>query len=170
MSCPAESDLVRMVSGELAPDHRQTVLRHLEQCPECSRRLGELTSLWRTLGRWEVDASAHDVAGAVIRTVRITHATPPRDYRWTRPWRWPIPLRAAASFLLAVGLGWAAGRATAPRAATEMAEAPQAASAVTFEQVAQDMGLDALGGGAVTGLAATLFQDEPPMSGQETKG
>jgi hypothetical protein len=40
--CPSRFSLVRMLAGDLQADEREELSRHLEQCPSCNRKLGEM--------------------------------------------------------------------------------------------------------------------------------
>ena len=192
MSCPTESDLLRMASGELAGPRRDAVTAHVEQCETCARRVQEIRAVWETMALWEVDTTGHDVAQAVLQTVpaRSTDSGPDFGVRpdglarggWlAQPWRWPVPTRAAASILLAVAVGWGTGR-WVPRAASPdlgrargglasgQKDPAEMREAVTAERIARDLGLDALGGGIATGLSITLFDEAQWRVNEEAQG
>ncbi len=168
MSCPSESDLVKMVSGELTGDHRDAVAAHLSQCEACAARAQALQQLWQVMGAWQVDASGHEVADGVLVAVGARPILTERS-RWARPWQWPVPLRAAASLLLAVGVGWGTGRWTG-RPDEGPTLGPQPSEPVTAEAVAREMNLDALTGGASTGLAMTWLSEDLQATDTEDKG
>ncbi len=192
MSCPTESDLLRMASGELAGQRRDAVTAHVRGCETCARRLREIQAVWETMASWEVDTTGHEVAQAVLQAVPAQFADSGPDLRaqpdglarggWlAHPWRWPVPMRAAASILLAVAVGWGAGR-WVPRAASpdlgqargRLASAPkdpaEMGGPVTAERIARDLGLDALRGGIATGLSITLLDEAQWRANEEAKG
>ena len=169
MSCPSESDLVKMVSGELTGDRHDAVMSHLDQCATCAQRADELRRAWRAMGAWQVDTSGHDVSDRVLIAVG-TRPISAEQGRWGRPWQWPVPLRAAASLLLAVGIGWGTGRWTGRPDLQGPTPGPRPAEPVTAEAVAREMNLGALTGGAPTGLALTWMNEELQASDMEEKG
>ncbi|MBN1346254.1 MAG: hypothetical protein JXQ73_26430 [Phycisphaerae bacterium] len=165
MSCPTESDLLRMASGELTGPSRQSVLAHVELCSTCAGRVQELQDLWDLMGAWDVDASTHDVEAGVTAGVGVDQARESHHL-----WRWPVPLRAAASVALAVGIGWGAGRYPWTSPSTSRDEAQPLRQVATTDQVVQDLNLDALNCGVPTGLAITLLDEELLPEPEEENG
>lgn len=162
MSCPTETDLLRLVSGELTGQHRERVVAHVEQCAACAQRVEPQQDLWETMGAWHVDVAGRDVSADVLRAAAGASAVHGATV-WHRPWQWPVPLRTAASVLLAVGIGWGAGRTMPQSAPSRLTSVPEPVEPVTPELVAREMSLDELGGGVPTGLAITLlYEDEQP--------
>jgi len=172
MSCPTETNLLCLVSGELSGQRRQIVVDHVNQCAVCARRVQELRDLWAVMGSWQPDVAGHEVAESVLR--RVAREAGSQPTQWRQPWRWPVPLRAAASILLAVGIGWGAGRTMPASAPSRLITLPEPLEPVTAELVAREMSLDELGGGVPTGLAVTLlYEDEQPaveVSDEEEQG
>jgi hypothetical protein len=169
MACPSESDLIRMISGELAGDALAGADAHVEQCQTCAARADEMRGVWDLLEAWQVDARGHEVDGAVLQAVGPLLSASRMD-RWVRPWRWPVPLRAAASIVLAVGVGWGTAAGTARQGGPVLAGLPESTEPVTAEAVARDMALDALSGGVPTGLVVTLINETEPEIDGETQG
>jgi anti-sigma factor RsiW len=139
--CPTETELIRLVGGELSPPQADELRTHVAHCPKCTRALAAVQSTWDVLGQWQVDAPQRDLAGAVLRAASRPRALP-----------WP---RIAAAILAAAGAGLLAGR-TAPL--TEPAP-----HAVSDEQLVEHLGLDALADPSVslTQLVLELDEREP---------
>ncbi len=167
MSCPSQTELVRLVAGELTGEAQRDLQAHVAHCPSCEPYVRQLSTTWELLGRWEVDTTGHDVADRIMASARL-EGEPRRTIRWTAPWRWPVPVRAAASILLAAGIGW--GTARMSSADQRPGVAPRdLAEQVMPDLVAGDIKLDHLSGGAPVGLAITFLTGEL-VSEEETQG
>jgi anti-sigma factor RsiW len=159
MACPSESELLKMVAGELAEPRRAEVAEHVEGCTTCAQQLQDLRDVWGAMDAWAVDTAGHEIDRAVLAAAGSeTIAFPARH--WHTPWQWPVPLRAAASFLLAAGIGWAAGMMAPNRARPDQADIVASAEPVTPGQIAADLSLDALNGGTMPGLGALLLDEQ----------
>jgi anti-sigma factor RsiW len=158
-----------MVSGELTGPQRQAVLAHVEQCDHCRQRVAKLQDVWQAMDAWQVEAAGHEVADEVLQTLKARLARP-QTSPWRQPWRWPVPLRAAASFMAAVGIGWGAARWTSQPTPADMAAGTGPDEPVTGELVARDIGLDVLTGGSATGLAVTFLDEQLQQLDEEEKG
>jgi hypothetical protein len=124
MRCRAESpDLSALLDGELSGSEERTLRQHVKGCPECRRELTRLRSVSRTLKAWDLAERREPPAGFAERVLaarrsldsraRKTPAASPRGRRLALPL---LPLAAAASLLLLLGLSAAllTGAATAP--------------------------------------------------------
>jgi len=161
--------LVRLVAGELSQAEKGDIEVHVARCPSCSERLEELQATWRVMGTWHVKATGHDVTDGVLTAIESAPVRWP-PVRWFPPWLWPVPIRAAASIVLAAGIGWMAGR-WVPAGSQQVRPGPApVVEPVSVDLVARDMSFDEMTGGAPTGLAITLLTDEPETSEQEEKG
>jgi anti-sigma factor RsiW len=155
--CPSESDLIRLLAGEL-PDARQRALaEHVRQCPSCAARHAELAGVHELLGAWDVVAPLRDLHAEVMR-----RAVQVRPAPWWERGQWTqARARVAAAVALAVGAGVAAGvLAPVPQRAPE-------ARAVAEHEVIESLGLDALGGEAL-GVARVLMDDDAMLEPEET--
>ncbi len=167
--CPSESERLRWVAGELTGSARAEMESHLAECSECSRQVTELGAMWRSMDAWRVDVGGHDVLPRVLAAA-ADRSENDCVARWKYPWAWPVPIRAAASILLAAGIGWSAARAMPrPALAPFPSEIPLAAQP-SEEVVADDVALYALTGGTPTGVASTFLDDETELSEQEDRG
>lgn len=88
MKHPAETEWMDYIYNEAAPARRRELKAHLRDCPECQSRVGG----WQSVGR-ALDRSA------------------PRGRAWNT--LLPAKLKWAAAAVLAIGLGYASGRASA---------------------------------------------------------
>lgn len=97
-------EAVAYLSGELAPDRRTAVERHLSVCAQCRAEL-EMTSLaLSALADWPRDPR---LSPQLEQRLVAGFGRP-------RPWVLARRLAAVLAFALAGGAGFAAGRATAP--------------------------------------------------------
>ncbi|MCK4660577.1 MAG: zf-HC2 domain-containing protein [Phycisphaerae bacterium] len=153
MTCPRNSMILRLLSGELEPDGQREFREHLETCPVCRSAYEGLQASWDVLGGWRVDLSAIDLTERVLADADV------QDRRLGQPIRlaayWTVPLRVAASILLAVGLGVGAGNLV-PTIKPETVSEPQAA----FEGVDEALEWVGLASESATGLLFGLEPDE----------
>ena len=147
MQCPRETLLIRLISGELDGMQADDLRSHLEACTVCRESLRALQETATLLGAWEVDVTGTDLVPGV-RSMLERDREHPLELLWFRI-RQSVALRAAASVVLATGLGVAAGhlvlRAT-PRPPVHSAET------VAPEAVIEALGLSAFTTDSVTGL------------------
>lgn len=144
MRCPTQSELLRLISGELAEDQADTLRSHVAHCPACTQSYQHLQSSWDALAAWRVDHGALDVFETVVQRAAES-AGRVRPVR-SAPWR--SPMRLAASVMLAAGLGIGAGM-LAPTSAW-MAPSP------SRERIAEALGLTHFAADSATGLPGSL--------------
>lgn len=107
MSCESHREVLSaMLDGEADPSEVEACLRHLESCPACERYRDELDASRALLLEWPQES-----LGPVSRRGMSPY---PR-------------LAAAATVLLALGLGFFVGRTTAPRAELRAVAPPSGA-------------------------------------------
>ena len=161
MTCPEPKLILRLVSGELAPDEERMLREHIKDCSACQLAHAELQETWRTLGAWEVQASDVDLTEAVL------HATDADEsqavFGGSQILQWPVLLRTAASIGIAAGLGVAAGYLVPVGA-----DRSQQASHLTVEtdEVLEALGLTLFGVDSATSLSLGLGVEEP-VGGEE---
>jgi anti-sigma factor RsiW len=126
--CPNESELVRLVGGEVPADRRERLVGHLQSCPSCRRTFDEIQATWELLGELQVQPTGADFTSRVLAAA----ARRPAPLPW---------LRIAAAIVVAAGAGWIAGRAMPLPGPAPLAAAT---SQVSDEQLAVSLGLDAL--------------------------
>jgi anti-sigma factor RsiW len=136
--CPTETELIRLVGGELSAARADELRQHLAHCRRCAAALAAIQSTWDVLGQWQVEPPQGNLTAAVLRA-----ASRPRPMPW---------LRIAAAILMAAGAGLLAGR-TAPLSAAS----PQT---VSDAQLVEQLGLDALADPAVSLTQLILETDE----------
>ena len=159
MSCPRNSAILRALSGELAPDAQREMQNHLETCPHCRSAYEDFRASWDALGAWRLELSAVDLTERVLTDAEAERQHPVRPVRVAG--RWSVPLRAAASIILAVGLGVGAGHLVP---AGGSAVLPEPATALESIGDALDwIGIDAE---SATGLPGSLEPDEAPAGGE----
>ena len=155
MTCPRNGTVLRLLSGELPPDAAGEFQAHVAVCPICMSAYEELQATWGALGDWRLDVSGIDLTDRVLADAETAARSPVRATRWT------APLRAAASVILAVGLGIGAGRLVPQDEASSVPASPPAVTAVD-EAIAM-IGLTAE---SVTGLPLGLDRKEPTEGGE----
>jgi anti-sigma factor RsiW len=126
--CPDEAKLLRLLAGEVPDAEREKVLTHLAGCEACREHYRSLQATWDQLGQWEASIPSHDLTRAILAAAS----------RESVRSRWYARSEIAAAVLVAAGIGWAAGRLpTHPS---------RPMPSVSTEEMAQQVGLDALGG------------------------
>ena len=148
MRCPSTFEILELVSGRLAADQKLLLDQHLSDCADCRSVAEELGATSRTLGGWQVDPCGHDLVTGVLAGAEHDRHGPALFSA-----RRLTAMRIAASVLIAVGMGIAAGSALPVKTGRVQS---LAASAVSPEQVEQAIGLSDLGRAAATGLAGGL--------------
>jgi len=155
MTCPRNGTILRLLSGELLPDAAGEFQAHLEACPTCTSAHKEMQGTWGALGDWRLDVSGIDLTDRVLADAEAAARPPVRATRWT------APLRAAASAILAVGLGIGAGRLV------PQDEAPSApTSPPTITGVDEAIAMIGLTAESVTGLHLGLDHEAPTEGGE----
>ncbi len=167
MVCPNESDLIRWVADELAPDEAASVQAHIDACPACRGRADALQETWAVMDLWRVDSTGHDVTADVLSRIEGERIAATSASYWA-PWRWSIPARAAACFILAATLGWGAGQLWPSPSAPQLVDSSQTDAPVSTEDVANALGLEALNGGTPVGMAASLLEPETESTDEPT--
>jgi len=105
-------ELIEYAAGNLTESRNGDVREHLAACEECSKRWREAANMWDALGQWSVDTADHDVADRITALVEKTD----RDQKQHKKLRvlrlgfLPVVLRAAASIIIAVGVGHRLGK------------------------------------------------------------
>jgi anti-sigma factor RsiW len=155
MTCPEKSDILRYVSGELSPEQRELVQKHLESCSACSSVHKKLQASWDVLADWRIEPAHADV-DVTDRVLAGLDAHEEQVLPRRRTAHWFAPFRAAASIALAVGLGLGAGFLVPVEKEPVVRE-----SAPSLELLAQALDLLAPGESA-TGLIEALEPDDVP--------
>lgn len=153
--CPDKSILIRWISGELAPNLTEALVRHVTACEACGKRHTELRRVWDLVGELTFDVPTHDLTDAVLRTARLPERTEP-----SATFAWPFAWRLAAAIALAAGLGITAGRLTPVR------PAQTAAASISSDEMLARTGLDLLATGDSI-LAHVMESDADSGSSQE---
>jgi hypothetical protein len=143
--CPSESDIIRLVAGELPEDRRAALLAHVEQCPQCGPRYESIAATHLALGDWDVPAPTRDFAPAVLARVRRAAFA-----------------RTAAAVAASIVLASSVGISVALMATPRTAPVAQSRPAPSAEQAALCLGLDSFGGESV-GLGAVFAPEEQPQ-------
>ncbi|UCG17269.1 MAG: hypothetical protein JSV19_04400 [Phycisphaerales bacterium] len=156
MTCPYTPNLLRLVAGEPAIAERRDMQAHLATCAVCAREHARLIEVWQALGEWETDVAGIDLTARVLAEVSRESADrtgPARRFHALAPM-----VRAAASILIAVGLGIGAGYVLPLRFGETGNRSQETASA---EAIVEALGLSHLGSDSATGLLNALDADSP---------
>ncbi|HET8625065.1 MAG TPA: anti-sigma factor [Gemmatimonadales bacterium] len=115
--------LSEYLDGELSPDERSALERHLAVCPSCTTTLAELTRVVmraRSLPAPQPPGELWDGIANRIAADRVTPLRPTARARHRRRWAFGWPELAAAAVTIALGSGgaawWAATRLAPPAA------------------------------------------------------
>ncbi len=60
--CPAETELIRLVAGELDETTSQRLLAHVESCAACQTMYWEQQGLWDALGATDAAPADRDLS------------------------------------------------------------------------------------------------------------
>jgi len=134
--------LLELIGGHLRLDDRAGAEDHLAACESCRRQHEQLARTWEVLGQWDPVPAGRDLSEMILAT-----ATWDRKQRFPRVWRRfaMVMLKAAASIVLAAGIGYAAGRSYRP--------APSPPAANIEQQAASSIYLDTFESGTPAGLS-----------------
>lgn len=153
MKCPRTHLIVRLLSGDLPPPEQRDLGEHLETCPICAAAYSEMYRTWNALGDWSLDLSGIDL------TDRILREADPEGSRTDRRIRSAayaaVSLRTAASILLAVGVGVAAGHLVPTGKSAAGVEPP-----ATLEGLTEALESIGVASESATGLPLDLEPDE----------
>ena len=143
MDHATDIELIELVAGRLTADRQAAVAAHLAACPECARRRDAIRATWDALGDWQV-APGRDLAPAILAAARA-----PAWRERAKPF-----LRVAASVLIAIGVGHAAGRWAWPALQGQSRPEPVAAEE---QEAAQSLSLGVLEQVSPTGIPEALL-------------
>ena len=110
MKCLNDIEIMEFISGKLDAERKAQVQKHLTSCSECSQRVQESSTLWDTLGQWEVDAASHDIADKVIAKIEETESTRKHPKLFAKHELLMDALKIAASIIIAIGIGQKLGK------------------------------------------------------------
>lgn len=161
MACPQHETILRLLKHEGPADERHAVQEHVRSCPACAAVLAECRAVWDALGSWPVDTTGVDLRDRVLAAVSADERRAAARRIWLGGW--PEGLRAAASVVLAAGLGVAVG-AMWP---THGRQPDKNTANVSADVLAHALGLDELGGTSPTGLADEMAAAGEGAVGQE---
>ena len=159
MRCPQNGVILRLLSGELEPGARRELQDHLEACSACRSAYEDLQASWDALGDWQVDVSAIDLTERVLTKADDAGRCQCQPVRLAA--YWTVPLRAAASIVLAAGLGVGAGYLV-PAGKSAAIPGPSAA----LEDMSEALEWIGLASESATGLPFGLEPDEAPEGGE----
>jgi hypothetical protein len=128
-------ELVAYLDGALAEDERRPIATHVSTCLVCRREIERLT----TVQRWVSDLSpiepSRDFAAAFWERMEAEPVPVERGETRGRPWRWAIPvLAAAAGLALAVRALVPSTSSSTPSQPANPAARPPAVAAAKVER------------------------------------
>lgn len=156
MQHPTDIQMMEFLGGHLPPDQHARAMEHLAACQACRSRHQQLAEIWGVLGEWEVPAGEHDVLDRVLAAAGAggTIRFPGVWRQWTT-----VTLKAAASILLAVGVGYAAARWDRP------ARVPPPNN--LEQRVASSLYLQTFESGTPGGLSELVLATAAPVAEEE---
>ena len=160
MTCPRTRLIMRLISQELPLPEQCDLRKHLEICRVCAAAHSEMDRTWNALGDWQLDVSGIDLTERVLGKADAEYRRPVRPIRLAA-YR-TVPIRAAASIVLAVGLGIGTGHLIPTG---KGAAVPEPAAAL--EGITEALELIGLASESATGLPLSLEPDETP-TGEQT--
>jgi anti-sigma factor RsiW len=158
MRCPRNGVILRLLSGELEPGARRELLHHLQACSACRSAYENLQASWDALGDWLVEVPAINLTERVLAEADDPDRGEGRAPR--RAAHRTVLLRAAASIVLAVGLGVGAGYLV-PAGKSVGIPAPSPA----LEDISEALEWIGVASESATGLPFGLEPDEAPEGG-----
>ena len=126
--CPGDSEIIRLLAGEMGDPQAQRVRTHIDACAVCSKRLLEFESVSKLLGEADLLPPQRDLTEAILRAA-------------SRPTISTSPMRIAAAVLLAIGAGVTVGAALPierPLATAQVADPDAALDALGIDVLAAD--------------------------------
>ena len=144
----SDVELIDLIGACTSSERTRAAGEHLAVCPSCKARYDEFLRTWQRLDAWGVQPPAMDLSARIIRAAKA--GRPSRSRAWTI-------FKAAASILVAVGLGFGSARWMRRQ---EVASAP----AIGADDVVDSLRLDVLSRPAPTGLVGALFEESPSAS------
>ena len=126
----SEIEFLHYVGGKLAAQESEQVRRHIAECSDCASRHQQTRQMWHTLGKWQVDSSAHQIAG------RVEALAAERQSQHRPVHKVFAAFRIAAAIILAIGGGHLLARFSAPSnepTAIISTDKPQYLAALGFE-------------------------------------
>ena len=113
MKCLNDIEIMEFISDKLDAEHKAEVQEHLAGCTDCSRRAKETSTLWDTLGHWEIDTSSHNIADKVIASIEKSESTQKHTKFFAKHEFLMDALKIAASVIIAIGIGQKLGKISA---------------------------------------------------------
>jgi hypothetical protein len=154
----SDKTLLEILAGRIGFAEDPASGAHLAECSTCTRRLSDSQATWSVLGEWTLERPTPDLRDSIESAIDAdatqgTRVLQPRS-------RWMGLTRIAASIVLSVGLGHAAGRLFRP-APSDM---PCAMTAVTPDDVVELLSLDVLARSSPVGLIDVVEDAQVPES------
>jgi anti-sigma factor RsiW len=132
MKHPSRESWVPFLFGEATPEARQELEAHLRQCPECAKEIARWRQSLSLLDRWQL----------------------PRERAWHLQW-FPV-VKWGLAAMIVLGLGFASGRLSSPRAA-DLTAMRAGLAAELQQRLRTDLAADFQ---AALGLARTQITNE----------
>ena len=159
MTCPQNALILRSLSNELTPEAERDLQEHLAMCPVCRSAHEVMRTSWDALNDWQIDVSTIDLTERVLAEADSIKRQQTQSLRLVS--YWTVSLRAAASIVLAVGLGVGAAYLVPVNKPTVVP-----APSVALESMAEALDLIGLASDSATGLLFGLEPDETPEGGE----
>lgn len=148
-----EIKLLDYVGGRLPASETEQVRRHIVECSACANRYRQALAMWDALGEWQIDSSAHQIAGRIEALARQGESRQRPGPKVLIPLRDSLAstLRIAAAIIIAITGGYILGKYSAAR---PVPEAPTADGGPRY--------LAALGFEWSSDLTWTVLEEETP--------
>jgi len=148
--------MTALLGGHVQPELRRQAEQHLAACESCRSRYEQFNEVWNALGQWEPACPDVDPRQRILARAR-KNTVGGGAVRWRR-WA-SVTLNAAAAIVLAVGVGYLAGRSgrATPSLSTEELK----------QRTASSLYLDLFESGTPAGLSELVLADSRSTAEKE---
>lgn len=154
--------MTALLGGHVEPGPRQEAEQHLAACEPCRSRYQQFAGVWSVLGQWEPACPDVDLRQRILARAREDTAGGISGisgiFGMRRRWA-SITLRAAASIVLAIGVGYVAGRWGRTTPSLSLDELRQ--------RTASSLYLDMFESGTPAGLSELVLADSQSAGKEE---
>ncbi|MBN1973053.1 MAG: hypothetical protein JW787_05405 [Sedimentisphaerales bacterium] len=123
MKCLNDIEIMEFISDKLDAERKVHVQEHLVACKQCSERVQESSMLWDTLGKWDVNTTAHNIADRVLASAQESLQVRKHPKLFIKRDFLIDVLKIAASIIIAIGIGTKLGKISTGQKPSEVVNA-----------------------------------------------